>query len=328
MTLILGFFWNFDQHRLRAFWRLVLTLLLMAILVGMSQVATASLIDTLEGKGWLPGGGLSPQGYNTVMNLVLTAVTVLSIFLAGLSFDRRPFADFGFHFSSHWWIDFTFGLLLGAGLMLLIFGVELAAGWITVTEFLKAYQAPFWAEVGGMFLLFICVGVQEEIISRGYLLRNLAEGLNLKFLGPRGALLLAYFLSSLVFGALHFANPNASLTSTLFIAVAGLFLGLGFVLTGELAIPIGLHIGWNFFQGNVFGFPVSGTLAGPTFIAIRQGGPAWLTGAAFGPEAGVLGLAAILLGMALTVVWVRRRYGGVTLQTALAEYPRKDKETV
>jgi membrane protease YdiL (CAAX protease family) len=211
MTLILGFFWNFDQHRLRAFWRLALTLLLMAILVGMSQVATASLIDTLEGRNWLPGGALSPQGYNTVMTLVLTAATVLSIFLAGLSFDRRPFADFGFHFSSRWWIDFTFGLLLGAALMLLIFGVELAAGWITVTEFLKAYRAPFWVEVGGMLLLFICVGVQEEIISRGYLLRNLAEGLNLKFLGPRGAF--CWLIFSPLWCLARFTSPTPTLRS-------------------------------------------------------------------------------------------------------------------
>ena len=156
--------------------------------------------------------------------------------------------------------------------------------------------------------------------TRGYLLRNLAEGLNFKRIGPRTALIAAYIISSLIFGGLHAANPNASLTSTLSIALAGLFLGLGFVLTGELAIPIGLHISWNFFQGNVFGFPVSGAYAGPSFIAIQQAGPAWATGGAFGPEAGVIGLAAILLGCGLTLWWVRRRTGQLRMQTELAEY--------
>ena len=120
--------------------------------------------------------------------------------------------------------------------------------------------------------------------------------------------------------ALHAANPNASLVSTLNIAGAGLFLGLPFVLSGELAISIGLHMTWNFFQGNVYGFPVSGSDAGPTFIAIQQAGPQWATGGAFGPEAGVIGLVAIALGCLLTLAWLRWRTGKLRWRTELAEY--------
>ncbi|NJL33875.1 MAG: hypothetical protein HC893_08460 [Chloroflexaceae bacterium] len=83
-----------------------------------------------------------------------------------------------------------------------------------------------------------------------------------------------------------------------------MFLGLGYVLTGQLAISIGLHITWNFFQGTVFGFPVSGqdfTRVG--VFSIEQGGPPLWTGGAFGPEAGLMGLLTIALGSALTVGW-------------------------
>jgi hypothetical protein len=97
---------------------------------------------------------------------------------------------------------------------------------------------------------------------------------------------------------------------------------MGVLLTGELAIPIGVHITWNFFQGNVFGFPVSGSdFSIATFISIEQGGPGLWTGGVFGPEAGLLGLAAILLGGALTIVWVRWRNGQARLRAELAKYP-------
>ena len=59
----------------------------------------------------------------------------------------------------------------------------------------------------------------------------------------------------------------------------------------------------------MFGFPVSGLDAGATFISIEQGGPPLITGGAFGPEAGLIGIAAMILGSILTILWVRVRYG-------------------
>ena len=101
--------------------------------------------------------------------------------------------------------------------------------------------------------------------------------------------------------------------------LAGLFLGLAYVLTGELAIPIGLHITWNLFQGPVYGFPVSGTTArGAQVLVIEQGGPEAWTGGTFGVEGGLLCLLLTLLGSALIVGWVRWREGRVGWCVALA----------
>jgi hypothetical protein len=129
-----------------------------------------------------------------------------------------------------------------------------------------------------------------------------------------------------VFGLLHATNPNASWISTLNLILAGLFLGLGFVLTGELAIPIGLHITWNFFQGNIFGFPVSGMKSGVSLISIQQGGPNLLTGGAFGPEAGLVGIFAILVGSILIMLYVRNTRGEVRMRTELAVYKKPEKK--
>jgi membrane protease YdiL (CAAX protease family) len=245
-----------------------------------------------------------------MMTVITLAATLASLWIAGRLFDRRPMAGFGFHLGRRWWYDLVFGLALGAGLMTGIFLLELAAGWVTVRGVWQTAQPgrPFLAAMVWPLVLFVCVGVYEEALSRGYLMRNLSEGLNFGRVGRRGAIILAWIISSVVFGALHAGNPNSTLVSTANLMIAGLFLGLGTVLTGELAIPIGLHITWNLFQGNVYGFPVSGGNFAPTTVfAIVQSGPDWLTGGAFGPEAGVLGLIATLVGMGLIAVWVRRR---------------------
>jgi membrane protease YdiL (CAAX protease family) len=223
-----------------------------------------------------------------------------------------------------WWLDFGFGLALGALLMAGIFLLELAAGWIRITGTLQtaAPDQSFLLAILIPLIAFLSVGIYEELLTRGYLLQNIAEGLNIGSIGPRGAIVIAWIISAAIFGLLHLGNPNATAISTFNIALAGIFLGLGYVLTGELAIPIGLHITWNFFQGNVFGFPVSGGIfSSTTFLAIEQSGPALWTGGAFGPEAGLLGVLAMLVGSALTVLWVRWRYQHTNLHLPLAHPP-------
>jgi membrane protease YdiL (CAAX protease family) len=255
---------------------------------------------------------------------VILAAILASVWLAGRLLDRRSFADFGFHMAGNWWRDLGFGLFLGAALMLIIFLIELGAGWVTVTGTLvtQTPDAPFFLAILLPLIIFVAVGIYEELLSRGYHLRNIAEGLNWSIIGPRWALVIATLISSALFGLAHLANPNASFISSFNIFVAGaILLAIGYLLTGELAIPIGVHITWNFFQGNVFGFPVSGADFGSaTFISIQQGGPDVWTGGAFGPEAGLLGLGAILLGGVVMALWVRWRYGRVELCTNLAAY--------
>ncbi len=249
----------------------------------------------------------------------------LSVWLAGHFLDRRPFSDFGFRFTSGWWKDFWFGIGLGGILITGIFLLELTAGWLRPTGFLVSNTPglPFFPAILIPLFLFIMVGFYEELFSRGYQLTNLAEGFSGKKIGPRTATLLAALISSAFFGLLHAANPNATVFSTLNISLAGIFLAAGFLLTGELAIPIGLHISWNFFQGNVFGFPVSGAdFRSATLIQVKQLGPEWLTGGAFGPEGGFLGILANLIGIFLIIYWVKRRTGKTSIHISISSPPK------
>jgi hypothetical protein len=149
----------------------------------------------------------------------------------------------------------------------------------------------------GTLIVYVAVGYYEELLSRGYHLQNLADGLNL----PLGLM-----LSSAVFSVAHLTNPGAKLLSVIGIFAAGFFLAYGWLRTRQLWIPIGLHIGWNFFQGTVFGFPVSG-LGGFHLIRQTVAGPEVVTGGAFGPEAGLAGLAAMGIGAGLIWLYTRQR---------------------
>ncbi|MCE1253167.1 MAG: CPBP family intramembrane metalloprotease [Anaerolineae bacterium] len=236
--------------------------------------------------------------------------------------DHRPFRDFGFHFSPLWTADFVFGLVLGAVLMMLIFACEYLLGWVEINSFFKSNipDVPFYSGIISSFFMFFLVSIYEETFSRGYQLRNLAEGFNLKFLSPTTAVILAYIVSSSFFGLLHAGNPNSTFISTFNLIITGLFLGLGIILTGNLSLSIGIHITWNFFQGNVFGFPVSGSSTPASFIAITQKGNDLITGGKFGPEAGLIGLFAVLLGCVLIFAWVFYTRHEIKLKSCLADF--------
>jgi membrane protease YdiL (CAAX protease family) len=327
-------FWNSHEKRLRALWRLSLhtgILLTLTTLIGTGLMILMIALSPALGidlPSMIASGDVMQIAQIPWLGTVfIPGATFLSIlvatFISGRLFDRRKFSEFGLKLSRQWWRELGFGMALGAVLMSMIFLFGLLTNNLRVTGF---FQTPndnvsFFSGIIQTLILFIFVGIYEEILSRGYHLINLAEGFNLKIIGKKWALAIAILISSLVFGVLHLANPNASWVSALNISLAGMIFGLGMVLTGRLAIPIGLHITWNFFQGGVYGFSVSGLQSGAALIATEPAGPEWLTGGLFGPEAGLVGVAAIIIGGLLMILWVRRR-GALSIKTDLAVYKK------
>ena len=331
-------FWNRSESRLRAPWRLLITVLLGLFGIGVLRLLALFVIAfLLVLTAQVPLGALgNVQELTQAINMAIARfplliglrwlIVLLSVglafFLLARFVDRRPWRDYGFHFDAAWWRDLGFGVFLGLALMGAIFGVECLLGWASVVGLSENGQPklPFWQLLVDGLLFCVLVGVEEEWFARGYLIRNLAEGLRSPRVGPKAAVLLSYLLTSLFFGFLHADNANATLVSSLELTLVGLFFGLGFVLTGELAIPIGVHVAWNFAQGYVFGFPVSGVDEHLALIATRQTGPTPSTGGAFGPEGGLIGFLATLLGMVLVYGWVRWTRRRVSVQAKLAQY--------
>ena len=279
-----------DEQRLRAGWRLVIQTILLIVfsLCAGIPVGLLLLIPDLE----------LPDGVFLALNQVVSIfATTLSVYLAWRFLDKRSFSSLGLKLDKWTAIDIFAGIVITFFIMGFIYLIECGLGWLTFDGF--AWETdPLITVLGGslgMFVVFIFVGWNEELLSRGYHLQTIASGLNM-FWGV--------IISSAIFGLLHLGNPNATWVSAAGIFFAGLFLAYGYLTTKQLWLPIGLHIGWNFFEGVVFGFPVSG-LDIYRLIRITVEGPELWTGGAFGPEAGLVVLPGMLLGVALIYAYTR-----------------------
>ena len=154
-----------------------------------------------------------------------------------------------------------------------------------------------WGALARALCLFLVVAVGEEVLFRGIVFRMIDE---------RWGTVVALIASALIFGFVHITNDNATVWSSVAIAVeAGLLLAVAYKWSGNLWVPIGIHWSWNFFQGPIFGFAVSGNDTQSLIKSVIEG-PEWLTGGSFGAEASV---PAFVMGLIFTVFFllIKRR---------------------
>jgi membrane protease YdiL (CAAX protease family) len=279
-----------DEPRLRAGWRLAIQTVMLLVFSFCAGIPIGLL-------ALIPGIDLT-GGWFLALNQAVEVISITaSVFLARRFLDKRSISSLGLKFDRWTGLDIVAGVLITFFMMGFIYLIQWGLGWLTFNGFAWETDSLLTVLGGtlGMFVVFILVGWNEELLSRGYHLQTIASGLNL-FWGV--------VLSSAVFGFLHLGNPNATWVSAAGIFFAGLFLAYGYITTRQLWLSIGLHLGWNFFEGVVFGFPVSG-LDIYRLIRITVHGPELWTGGAFGPEAGLVVLPGLLLGAALIYVYAR-----------------------
>lgn len=223
------------------------------------------------------------------LSIVLYAVAgLLGLFLYAVwtnLTERRPVTELTL---KRTFSDLGLGLLIGV----LYFGA--VAGLMALAGSYRISGARFdWLPLLIWFMHFFVVAVFEEIIFRGILFRMIDDRWNTG---------VALIISALVFGAVHLSNPGATLWSAFAIAVeAGLLLGAAYKWSGTLWLPIGIHWAWNFVQGDILGFAVSGLpVTNKVFSAIITG-PDWITGGRFGAEASV---PAVVVGLLVTILFL------------------------
>ena len=143
----------------------------------------------------------------------------------------------------------------------------------------------------GLFPFWLLQGGTEEVATRGWLLTRIAARANLP---------LAIAISSSLFGFLHLGNSGVTFLSVLNIILDGVLAGLLLVYTDSIWLVVAQHGTWNYVQGNLLGFQVSGTGADASIFNFSMGaGPDWLTGGAFGAEGSIITTLVLLLSIVI-----------------------------
>ena len=224
--------------------------------------------------------------------LPLKVIEFLSVMLCVWLFirfvDRKPLKSIGLSLNGYK-KDLYLGLGLGAGLIALGFLILFILGYLSVDGF----SFPLGSIILYL-ILFVVVSLHEEIMMRGYILNNLMQSMNRY---------VALSLSSLVFMTIHLLNPNVSFLSVVNLFLAGIVLGIYYIHKSNLWLPIGMHLTWNFFQGPVFGFEVSG-IETKSIIGQSIRGNELITGGPFGFEGSILATILILV----MIIYLDRKY--------------------
>lgn len=281
--------WFILDGRLRAFWR---ALLFTALFVAILQLE----LMILHVFGFVPLAGEDLSADLIAQGVLLLIAAVL----AGLAMlrwvDRRPASDLGLAPGPRVPLELMAGLAIGTVVMAVT--VLVLTGFGAVRYVPESGTALGWLAVAGVSLAaFAIPAAAEEALFRGYLFRTLVEG--------AGAVV-AIGVTTVLFTLAHGSNPNVTGLGLVNIFLAGVLLGVAVLRTGTLWLATGLHLGWNWAMAGPLDLPVSG-IGGydVPLYDVAETGPGWLTGGAFGPEGGLAGTVAALLGLALVLRMTR-----------------------
>lgn len=290
--------WNREQHRLRAPLRALLPLVVTFLAFGVLQTALRARFD---------------HPVRETLELTAVFVVLVGAIVGGARLlDRRPAVEYGLAIDRSWARSFAVGGVIAtvanAGTLL----VALAAGWVTVSGFVAGSGAlPF---LPAMVLVLAYVGVLaswEEFVFRGAMLKNLAEGGD-GYLPRWMAVGLAVAVSTLVFAFLHSGKIDAPIGYSYYL-IAGLIFGGVYVLSGDLALPIGFHVFYNFTMSAVFGLGASQQT--PELVVLDVVGPSVWIG-----EEGVARMAFAIVGGVLLLAYIRWRDGRLRLDDGVTRW--------
>ena len=270
-----------SDGRLRAGWRAALF-----AVVFVAALFVAGVLASLTGQVFSVALGVAIQAAATggATWLMLRWMEARPFVAVGLAWRRESSAELGWGFAG------------GIGLVGGLTAVEWGIGAIRFEGKTGGEGASVFVALGMLTGLIILGASYEEVLFRGYAFQRIIEGTN-------GTVAIA--VSSAVFGWLHMSNPHATDLSTVNTVLAGVLLGLAYLRTRALWLPIGFHFGWNWMLA-VLGHPVSGLeVAELPWRVAPVAEPVWLHGGSYGPEGGIVATGGLILGSLYLGVFCR-----------------------
>ena len=277
-------------------WAIILSLIFMYGGSLMGSLATVPLFLALRN---IPLFFNNKDLLSLLITLFSFAFISLLVFFRVTVIEKRSFSSIGF--KNNWLKKYSLGFLIGLAMMSIIVLILLPFGYITIEK--NPIQPVGVSAIASVLVIlfgWIIQGATEEIVTRGWLLNVLSTKYNIG---------VGLLISSTLFGLMHLTNPNVNYIAVINIILVGLFYGLYVIKTNDLWAVCGMHSAWNFAQGNIFGFKVSGLdVSVGSLIDLNLVGSDFVTGGIFGPEAGITATFILLASIGILLFIDKKRY--------------------
>lgn len=278
-------------------WAIILSLIFMYGGSLMGSLATVPLFLALRN---IPLFFNNKDLLSLLITLFSFAFISLLVFFRVKVIEKRSFSSIGFN-KNNWLKKYSLGFLIGLAMMSIIVLILFPFGYITIEK--NPIQPVGVSAIASVLVIlfgWIIQGATEEIVTRGWLLNILSTKYNIG---------VGLLISSTLFGLMHLTNPNVNYIAVINIILVGLFYGLYVIKTNDLWAVCGMHSAWNFAQGNIFGFKVSGLdVSVGSLIDLNLVGSDFVTGGIFGPEAGITATFILLASIGILLFIDKKRY--------------------
>lgn len=256
--------------------------------------------------------GLSHLGFTEQMLEPVSFSLLLLVTWICIKIRKESLSDVGFGLNPRWFKHFFGGTIAGITMMFATVALVYSVGGVSFE--LDPQRSLQVLSYG--FYLFLIGSLFEEILHRGFIFQRLIDGI-----GVWGAQLL--IASLFTFG--HWGNPgmegSTQIISSIDLFLVSIILGLAYIKTHSLALPIGIHLGWNWVQGNVLGFGVTGHEQAGWFKPVFQGMEQWVSGGEFGPEASIFSVVVSIITLVILLCWKGNVKNNKNTQQAMVEAP-------
>jgi len=220
----------------------------------------------------------NPAGFSLnhlfFISIFILIGTILTYYLVRIKIDKKQLNNFGYDIKKGYAKNSILGFFTGMLFITIGFVIMILTDVLSV----QSIGSTFFQQIF-YILFFVVMAANEEIMFRGYILETLLE---------TESKVKALIISSVIFAVLHCLNPNLTWVSVLNISIAGFLLGISYIYVRNLWFPTMLHFAWNYFQGPVFGFAVSGLKFNGIIQHKLLSGNSYITGGEFGLEGSLI----------------------------------------